>query len=222
MKSQEMHPQIRQTELVIFDLDGTLIDSKKDLGVAINWALENTNIGTKTEAELDQLLAMGSMNGVKSLFSKNPSVYEKVYRLFSEYYEENILVHTQLYEGIVELLEKLKPSFRIALMSNKREHFCHKILQGLEIHDYFHPILGGDSVETKKPDPLPLQRICKSLEIEASKTIMVGDSPADVNAGKAAGIFTVGLTGGFTSPEILRKSGPDLTLNLAKDILQMF
>lgn len=198
-------------ELLIFDLDGTLVDSRKDITHAVNVALKTVGRPPKTQEEISRLIGKGLWSLVKQALFDDEKALKIGFAAFLAHYERNLLEHTTFFPGVEHTLSKFQDR-KLAVLSNKQERFCQAILSGLGCSEYFGIILGGDSLETRKPDPEPILHICEILDVSPTKTVMVGDSPIDVQAGKSAGVMTVGLTQGFTPEEVMNKSGADLLI----------
>jgi phosphoglycolate phosphatase len=201
--------------LVIFDLDGTLIDSSVDITNALNHALSPYAVHPLTVEETIRMVGEGiprliekvvgpKGNGVLlkavNQFPGDPQKLQEiradVKNRFIEYYSGHILDHTKEYPGVRETLEQLG-SYRKAVISNKMESLSRKILDGLGLSRYFECVIGSDSTPEKKPSPLPVQKVLSDLHMKPDQAVMVGDSNFDVDAGKAAGVLTVAVTYGY-------------------------
>ncbi len=192
---------------MIFDLDGTLIDSRLDLLNAVNVALSSVGRADCSVDDLTNLVGGGTRALVKKALGGDLDLFDKAFEAFTEHYQIHLLDHTKLYPGVDETLHLLKDR-TLAVLSNKRQKFCEAILRGLGADEHFKLIMGGDKLSQKKPHPAPILYICEQLKVVPQKTMMVGDSPIDVEAGKAAGVITVGITEGFTSSEIMKSAKP--------------
>lgn len=200
-------------ELIIFDLDGTLIDSKVDITHALNYTLRKFNHHTLKIDEVERLIGGGARNLLKKAMGiQNKEDEDKAYEIFINYYSDHLIDNTLLYPSVNELLEHFNLK-KMAIISNKPTELCIKALEGLKILFYFSLVLGGDSMRVKKPSPAPLLKAMKELGAAKEKTIMVGDSPVDVEAGKRAGIITCGVTYGYSSKEALNLSEADIMVN---------
>ncbi|NPA16944.1 MAG: HAD-IIIA family hydrolase [Aquificae bacterium] len=206
-----------------FDLDGTLIDSSKDIAVAVNYALKQLDMHPLPEEEIIKHVGYGGkklMEGV--LRTDNPLLVEKAVRLFREYYFSNPAVYTRLYPYAGELLEKLKKQGKkIAVITNKYEDISRQILKKLEIEGLIDLLVGGDTTPYKKPLPYPLVYAMEKLGSGAEKTVMIGDSEADIKAGRSAGLKTVFVEFGFGDREKSLEENPDYTISSFKQILDV-
>jgi phosphoglycolate phosphatase len=204
--------------LFIFDLDGTLIDSKADIACGLNLALARMNLGSLPVSRVADFIGDGMQKLVertlREVTGREPESdrVRECIALFSEEYGLHLLDQTKLFPRIIETLDLLSWA-EFAVLSNKPEGFCRRILEGLGIASRFRTILGGDSTDTRKPDPTGVLRAMELCEAVPSRTMMVGDSPVDIEAGKAAGTFTCGVTGGFRSKEQLEAAGCNLLIN---------
>jgi phosphoglycolate phosphatase len=204
--------------LFIFDLDGTLIDSQADIASAINLGLAKMNLQSLSIPRVADFIGDGMQKLVERALlettGREPGSAEtqRLITLFGEEYERHLLDQTRLYPHVREALMALS-SAKLAVVSNKPERFSRRILEGLGIAPMFRIILGGDSTHTRKPDPTGILKAIEICETSPSKSMMVGDSPVDIAAGKAAGTFTCGVLGGFRHKEQLEASGCDLLVN---------
>lgn len=204
-------------KLLIFDLDGTLADTGQDITNALNYALNP--FGTK-EFSVEQTKAMVGSGISKLLESlvpadaaipesytlenrKTDSPADLVITRFLEYYDNHLIENTVAYSSVKETLAKLG-DYKKAVLSNKREVYSKRVLEGIGIFQYFDVVLGSDSVREKKPSPVPIFDLMKTYKVSKEETLIIGDSNYDIEAGKAAGIKVVAVTYGFRSMEFLR------------------
>jgi len=202
-------------ELIIFDLDGTLIDSSEDIAWAANMTL--AELGYK---KIDpEKVKEGIGWGVKTLLEKmmpgeTAERIDYARDRFLEFYWDHSVVSTYLYPGVEETLQFFKQkNTKLAVVTNKPVRFSEKILADLEIVRYFMLILGGDSVVNRKPHPEPVEKALTSLGVTRDRCVIVGDSPVDCEAGKRAGIATIGVEYGFRSRKELEDAGCDQIIN---------
>jgi phosphoglycolate phosphatase len=183
---------------LVFDLDGTLIDSKMDLVDGVNATLREL----KREALPTDLVASYVGSGAPVLIRRalggNPSEEElrRALAFFLVHYEEHKLDHTRLYPGVAETLEQLK-NLPMSVLTNKPVKISVRILEGLGVAQYFRSIYGGNSFETKKPDPLGAKQILNEFNVSAQEVAMVGDSEVDVQTARNAGMPSVIVNFGF-------------------------
>lgn len=199
--------------LLIFDLDGTLVDSQYDLAAAVNHvrascALEALDVATVRSY-------VGS--GVTSLLQRalpgiSGSGIDEAKKRFREYYLHHLLDSTVAYPGIKEFLAGF-PGKTKAVLTNKPEEYSRQILKGLGLDGFFELVWGGDTGPTRKPDPDPLLQIMRLLKAARHETLMIGDGVNDVLAARAAGVRSAALTCGYTPKDELVSLRPDYLLN---------
>src|SRR5579859_1179460 len=183
---------------LVFDLDGTLIDSKMDLVSSVNATLREL----KREALPTELVASYVGSGAPVLIRRalggNPGEEElkRALAFFLVHYEEHKLDQTRLYPGVAETLSELK-SLPMSVLTNKPVKISVRILEGLGVAQYFQSIYGGNSFEAKKPDPAGAKQILSELKVAASEAAMVGDSEVDVQTARNAGMPSVIVNFGF-------------------------
>jgi phosphoglycolate phosphatase len=201
--------------LVIFDLDGTLVDSVEDLCNSVNAA--RAYMGLPPLAH--ELVASYVGNGAPVLIRRamGPEATEEQVQealgFFLSYYREHMLDHTRPYPGVVETLEKLHEcGVRMAVLTNKPERFSRDLCAGLGLAQYFFRIYGGNSFEQKKPDPVGIRTLMQQARAKPQETWMVGDSATDVLTARNAGVRAVGVTYGI-SPETLKQAPPDFLID---------
>jgi len=194
---------------VFFDLDGTLVDSLQDLADAVNHMLVCIGRPPLGIASLRRMLGSGVRELIrKALATDSPTEIERGLGLFLEFNTLHIADKSRLYPGVREILEQLTAQgFDLAIISNKSEALSRLILKKLGIDHYFGFICGGDTFEEMKPSPLPLLRVLERLVIPAESAVMVGDSINDIQAGRRAGITTIGCSWGYGDYEELREAG---------------
>ena len=198
-------------EAILFDLDGTLIDSAPDLAASLNYTLTALGLPTYDLATVRSWIGGGAtkllqrgLSGTKEPKEVDSELLEKAKEIFFAHYGANLCRETSLYPCAKELLENLKGRYRIGLVTNKPTPFVRPILQALDI-DIFDVVLGGESVEYKKPHPAPLLHACETLGIQPYKALMVGDSINDYQAAKRAGIDVVLVPHGYDEVETFAK-----------------
>ena len=194
-----MNEKLRgRIKALVFDLDGTLIDSKRDLVLAVNATLRA--IG-REELPAERVASyVGS--GAPVLISRalggqaDPTLLQRALQFFLEYYQEHELDYTREYPGVREALEQLNGT-PMAVLSNKPVSISVRILEGLGLAQFFQVIYGGNSFATKKPDPLGAHKVLGDLKIAASEAAMVGDSEVDVQTARNAGMISAIVNFGF-------------------------
>jgi len=221
----------KNKKLIIFDLDGTLIDSASDLALAVNDMLRILNRSCFEEKIIDSWVG----NGAKMLVSRalsgsvnvdenlDKELFDKALTIFLDSYKNNLCVKTHLYPNVFETLESLKKmGFTFAICTNKPYDFVEPILKILKINDMFEIVLGGDSLDKKKPDPAPLLHIMEKLNYTLADSIMVGDSKNDILSANSAGIDSIGVSYGYNYGEDISLYNPSVVVDDFKDITKFF
>ncbi len=185
-------------KLIIFDLDGTLVNSLDDLTDAANFMLRRFCRYELASRDVRLLVGQGAKRLVeRALPGASPEEVERGVELFLEYNEAHIADKTHLYPGVGETLPRLGTGRRLAVVSNKQSTHCRKLLDILGIAGHFAAALGADSCPQRKPSPEPLLKLMIDLGVNSVETLMVGDSSNDIIAGREAGVMTVGCTYGY-------------------------
>jgi len=183
---------------LIFDLDGTLIDSKQDLIHSVNAMLVETGRERLHEDTISGYIGHGAPKLVARALGNGAAEAEReqALKFFLAHYEEHKLDSTRPYPGVREALEELR-EFPMAVLTNKPVRVSRRILEGLGLAKYFRAVYGGNSFETKKPDPLGARKILEELGATAGETMMVGDSEVDVQTARNAGTLAAAVNYGF-------------------------
>ncbi len=216
-------------KVILFDLDGTLIDSAPDLAVAVNHMLHALNRVTFTEDVIRswvgngvQVLVKRALSGQSEIDEKlDPLLFEKALEIFLAFYADNLAVNTVTYPHATTTLHMLKElGYRLAIVTNKPFDFVAPILEGLNLAELFELYLGGDSLAQKKPDPMPLLHVCETLNVTIDDCIMVGDSKNDILAANACGMQSVGVTYGYNYGEDIASYNPNIVVDDFGDLLK--
>jgi phosphoglycolate phosphatase len=213
--------------LFLFDLDGTLIDSNADIASAVNLALGRMNMRPLPESQISEFVGDGVQKLIERSLRKaanrqpEDALIQEGVAFFRDEYGDHLLDRTCLYADVEGGLNSL-PWARFAVVSNKPEHFCRRILEGLGVADRFCAILGGDSTGRRKPDPLSLLAAMDYCGAAPFETAMVGDSAVDIAAGRGAGVITCGVARGFRPKEQLEAAGCNLIIERLTELSKFF
>jgi phosphoglycolate phosphatase len=190
---------MKKIDLVLFDLDGTLIDSLDDLVNATNHMLLSLGRPAATREQVRSYVGQGARRLVaRAMPDAAPAEVEQGLSLFLDYNEEHIVDRTRLYPGVMETLTALRDAgLTLAVVSNKNVALCSKVLTTLKAEGFFACVIGADSLAERKPSPEPLLKVLSDLGVPPERAVMVGDSVNDIAAGQAAGIVTIGCTFGY-------------------------
>jgi len=193
-------------ELIIFDLDGTLVDSSVDLTHALNYAIAPYDIQQLTVQNTISLVGEGITRLIEKLLGpEKGQVRQHVMDRFIDYYSAHLVDFTKPYAGVPETLAALYP-YTKAVISNKRESLSKKVLQELGLSQYFGAVLGSDSTDEKKPSPKPLLKVMDMFSCSAGETVIVGDSAYDIAAEKSARISTIAVSYGYRDASLLQEA----------------
>ncbi len=207
---------------IIFDLDGTLVDSKLDLANALNQSLKYFNLQPLSHDKIYSLVGSGvrKLIGDALTLKGKFELFDGVFEYFLNYYYNHLVDNTRLYDGMIDVLDTLKERGKyLFVVSNKSEIFSKKILKELGVEHYFEEIVGGDTFPNKKPNPQQVLEILKKYDAKKSESIIVGDSENDIEAGEAAGIAVCWVSYGFRDRSILDKYYIDFVAEKPQDIL---
>jgi phosphoglycolate phosphatase len=209
---------------ILFDLDGTLLDTLRDIADAANEAL--TLEGFPTHSESEYLHFIG--DGIGMLLRRalpadqGQAEVDRCLERFQTAYQRGWNVHTRFYPGIPELLDSLVGrSLALAVLSNKADDFTQKYGEGYLARWPFRAIIGHRPGTAKKPDPASALEIAATLGVEPADCLFVGDSGVDMQTGRAAGMFPVGVSWGFKSVESLQQAGAGAIINHPRELLDV-
>mgnify|MGYP001284843582 CR=1 FL=1 len=204
---------MKQKFTILFDLDGTLVDTAPDLMHAHNHVMKKFGYPTKSTEEIRNLVGKGAgaMIGrsiwgqAKKEFSKvnDEKIKKEMVREFVDFYGKNIIKESTLIDGVKEFLKWCKEqNISMAVCTNKQEHLSNDLLKKIGIYNYFEYVAGSDTFDYCKPDPRHLTSVVEILDGDLEKTIMIGDSETDANAAKSAEIPIILLEDGYTEKKI--------------------
>jgi phosphoglycolate phosphatase len=216
-------------ELMLFDLDGTLIDSKADLARSVNLMLEGLGRPALHEDTIGGFVGDGVRVLVyRSLTATDPErnppdeqLHKQGIALMLDHYAGQMLVSTRLFPQVAETLDRFRDK-RKAVVTSKESRFTEALLEHFQIARHFDCIIGGDTVPTRKPDPEPVREALRRLGGVPPGAVMIGDSENDVLAGRGAGTRTCAISYGFRTREQLRATGPDVLIDRFDQLTDAF
>ena len=204
--------------VLIFDFDGVIIDSRDDIAGAVEYSLKHFGRPSLPRDEIISYIGWGADNLIRSCFKGcDDEVIREAISFYKKYYLDNSVKETRLYKNVKETLDFFKGK-KIALVTNKPEDISLSILDKLGVADRFNIVIGPESLKKLKPDPEGILKVLDAFGEDPKKTIMIGDTYTDVEAGKAAGTYTCGVTYGIGSTEDLLKASPDYIVD---DIIKL-
>ena len=199
--------------VLIFDLDGTLVDSKKDLTESVNHIRYQFELPVLTEGEIARFIGNGAPMLIRRALGNQATEanVQIALQMFLSYYRAHMLDSTRLYPGVRETLDRLTDC-KLAVLTNKPVHFTCAMLDGLGIYRHFASVYGGNSFDHKKPDPVGVYQILSDTKGQRERTWIIGDSAVDVRTGRNAGIRTCGVTYGYAT-ETFKDVPPDFLID---------
>jgi len=204
--------------VLIFDLDGTLVDSKKDLTASVNYIRHQFDLPILTQDEISCFIGNGALMLIRRALGNQGTEanVQIALQMFLSYYRAHMLDTTTLYPGVRETLDHLTDC-KLAVLTNKPVHFSCAMLDGLGIYRHFVSVHGGNSFDHKKPDPVGVYQILSDTKGQRERTWIIGDSAVDVRTGRNAGIRTCGVTYGYAT-ETFKDSPPDFLIDNFCDV----
>ena len=209
-----------QIKAIIFDLDGTLIDSFDDLANSVNYTLGKLDLPLHTTEEIKSFVGDGVQKLIKrSLGQTHMEKFDDAFAIFMKHYGTHCTDNTVLYPEIAETISFLAEKYSLAVLTNKSATFSHKIITALKIDSYFKEVLGGDSLPTKKPDPAGILYLADKWGLAPDQLVMVGDHATDIEVGQRAGCKTVFIEGGIGETRGLK---PDFVIKSMDELPDLF
>lgn len=211
---------LTKPQMVLIDVDGTLVDSVPDLAFCVDAMLTRLGLALHGESKVRQWVG----NGVERLVRRaligqldgepDTALFAKAYPIFIDLYKANTSVRSVLYPGVLEGLRYLKQAgYKLGCVTNKAAQFTEPLLKDLGIYDYFGIVVSGDTLPLKKPDPAPLLHVAKFYKVAPQASLMVGDSISDVKAARAAGFQIVCMSYGYNHGVDVRTAHPDAVID---------
>jgi phosphoglycolate phosphatase len=206
--------------LLIFDLDGTLIDSKLDLAHSVNAARAYMEMPPLDHALIATYVGNGAPVLIRRAMGPEASQedIDRALDFFIRYYAQHCLDFTVLYPGVKEALDRLRGAeVPMAILTNKPVRISYRILEGLGLGEHFFRVYGGNSFERKKPDPVGIDTLLEESGLARESAVMVGDSAVDMRTARNANVQACGVTYGF-QPESLKETPPDILVNDLREL----
>jgi phosphoglycolate phosphatase len=209
--------------LIIFDLDGTLIDSSKDLAISMNATREHFGLPPLDPALIYSYVGNGATVLIQRAFGREApdEMVAEALAFFLKFYRVHALEHTELYPGVREVVEALSSAgHKLSVLTNKPVRISFDIVTALGLQKHFLRVYGGDSFASKKPDPMGVVRLMEEANVDQAASLMVGDSGVDVQTARNAGIRSCGVAWGF-QPEAFEIDTPDLLIRDPTELLSV-
>ena len=219
---------MNKPEMVLIDVDGTLVDSVPDLHYCVDEMMKALDMPLRGEARVRTWVG----NGVERLVRRaltdsldgepDDALFERAYPIFLDLYAENTSKRSKLYPGVIEGLDYLQSQgYKLGCVTNKAEQFTVPLLRDLGVHDRFAIIVSGDTLAEKKPHPMPLLHAAKFFAVAPEKALMLGDSVSDVKAARAAGFQIICMSYGYNHGNDIRDARPDAVIDSMAELCHL-
>ena len=213
---------MKKIDIIIFDLDGTLVDSKTDIATSINHARAALGLPEKNVEEISRCVGGGLKETVKkTLGEEGERLIDKAVVLFKEHYKKNPVKYSRLYPGVRKTLSYFSSKI-LSVVTNKDHDITVKILKELEIYDLFAYVTGGDDPECRKPSPCPVNSILEKTGVPKDKAVIVGDMDIDIITAQNAGISSCAVTYGIGKKEDITRTKPDYIIHRITELRDIF
>ncbi|HEX9021478.1 MAG TPA: HAD-IA family hydrolase [Nitrospirota bacterium] len=212
---------MKPISLLIFDLDGTLVNTLEDIAASVNFTLQKLGRPLIPLDAVRQYVGDGVEMLMRRALGGEDGLLADAVGVYTVHHSRNLMTRSRLYPSVKDTLEYFQ-ALPMAVITNKSSEFVHPLMEGLGIARYFRLILGADSGLPLKPAPDALVKIMAELEAPKERTAIVGDGTTDVRAGKAAGVITCSVTYGFRTEEELKKAGPDHVIRDLSELKGLF
>jgi phosphoglycolate phosphatase len=212
----------RKISLIVYDFDGTLVDTLFDIANAVNLSLSELGLRNLSCETICKYVGKGVERLMdQSIKGTDCADLPLAVELFRKHYSENLMNHTRFYPFGREILDHFRDK-KQAICSNKPEDFVRRILVSLESQHLFDAILGGDSLKSKKPDPEGLLNLLDRFQCPPEQAVLIGDSPVDIETGKRAGVYTCVVNFGFGNPKEIAMTEPDCSIDHLSELKNLF
>lgn len=213
---------MKQVDLMIFDFDGTLVNTGTDLTAAVNYTLRQLGGEQKSEEEITAFVGDGVSKLIERALGKNNlHHYSKAIKIFSNYYGDHLLDNTVLHPGVKEVLNNFQHKQKV-ILTNKRYSFTRAIAGGLKIEEFFAEIIGDGSTPYRKPDKRLIDYLLPRYNCSRGKTVIIGDGINDINLAKNSGILSCIYLNGLGKREELIAAGADCYCETLLEINSLF
>jgi phosphoglycolate phosphatase len=219
---------LRPVQMVLIDVDGTLVDSVPDLAYCVDEMMQQLDMPVRGEANVRNWVG----NGVERLVRRaltdsldgepDDALFEKAYPIFLDLYADNTSKRSILYPGVKEGIAFLKTAgYKLGCVTNKAAQFTEPLLKDLGIYDNFSIVISGDTLPQKKPDPAPLLYAAEFFGVAPKEAMMLGDSVSDVKAARAAGFQIICMSYGYNHGEDIRTANPDAVIDSMAELPEL-
>lgn len=213
---------MKSLDLMVFDFDGTLVNSGWDIAASVSYSLAKLGIPGK---EIDVILSFIG-DGVQTLIEKSlgpnfANRFDEAMEIFSSHYAQHMLDTTYIYDSVIDTLCHFREMKKI-IITNKRKYFTFKMANSLGLAGYFDDIIGADSTPYKKPDPLLLKPFLEKFHADSEKTVVIGDGVNDILLARHAGVLSCAMLKGLTDREILLSLNPDYSCEDMSELKNIF
>ncbi len=219
---------LQKPEMVLIDVDGTLVDSVPDLAWCVDEMMRHLDMPFRGEVRVREWVGNGVERLVRrALIDKlegepDEALFQQAYPVFLDLYADNTCKRSHLYAGVKEGLEWLKSTgVSLGCVTNKAAQFTEPLLKALGIYDDFGIVISGDTLARKKPDPLPLLHAAEHFGVSPETSLMLGDSVSDVKAARAAGFQIVCMTYGYNHGVDIREARPDAVIDSMAELSEV-
>ena len=215
-------------QMILIDVDGTLVDSVPDLAWCVDEMMKSIDMPERGESAVREWVGNGVEKLVRRALSNSledepdEDLFKKAYPVFLELYKDNTCKRSTLYPGVIEALDYFaNQGYKLGCVTNKAEQFTRPLLDQLGLLSRFEVLICGDTLERKKPDPLPLLHAAEHFSVAPEKSLMIGDSISDVKAARAAGFHIVCMSYGYNHGVDIRDAKPDAVIDRMDDISKL-
>lgn len=205
---------------IIFDLDGTILDTIQDLTNAVNYTLNQFKLPNITSVEAKSFLGYGASYLLNQAKKMCPVQTDELLKVYIPYMESHNQIESQPYEGIMDLLNELKGKYRLGIVSNKHQEALDMVVDKY-FKGYFDIVIGDQVNQPKKPDPYPLLKAIQYLDSSIDETLYIGDTEVDLKTAKSAHVKVVAVTWGFRSLDELKKENPNFIIDEPKQLMDL-